>query len=189
MQEPPVLSLGWEDPLELEMATPSSILAGIVPWKSLAAYSPWGGKESETNEVTEHTHTMWNQKKFPGCQFLYYLHTVLFSKHWECINSQVFYWIQHLLVITCASMFSFFLLSRPTFTPLCKVDLSLFLWLPWVTLLKLFPVGHWRRHNRKSWEGWQEGEKPERCVPVRTHRFGSVDYVTKCSPGWFQKEL
>ena len=27
-----VRSLGWEDPLEEEMATHSSILAGIVPW-------------------------------------------------------------------------------------------------------------------------------------------------------------
>ena len=27
-----VWSLGWEDPLEEEMATYSSILAGIVPW-------------------------------------------------------------------------------------------------------------------------------------------------------------
>jgi len=28
----PVRSLGWKDPLELEMATPSSILAGEIPW-------------------------------------------------------------------------------------------------------------------------------------------------------------
>ena len=27
-----VLSLGWEDPLEKEMATHSSILAGEIPW-------------------------------------------------------------------------------------------------------------------------------------------------------------
>ena len=31
-QEMRVLSLGWEDPLEKEMATPSSILAWIIPW-------------------------------------------------------------------------------------------------------------------------------------------------------------
>ena len=32
IQETRVLSLGWEDPLEKEMATHSSILAWIIPW-------------------------------------------------------------------------------------------------------------------------------------------------------------
>ena len=32
MQEMQVLSLGREDPLEKEMATPSSILAWEIPW-------------------------------------------------------------------------------------------------------------------------------------------------------------
>ena len=32
MQETRVQSLGWEDPLEKEMATPSSILAWKIPW-------------------------------------------------------------------------------------------------------------------------------------------------------------
>ena len=32
MQETWVQSLGWEDPLEKEMATHSSILAGRIPW-------------------------------------------------------------------------------------------------------------------------------------------------------------
>ena len=31
-QETQVRSLGWEDPLEEEMATPSSILAWKIPW-------------------------------------------------------------------------------------------------------------------------------------------------------------
>ena len=44
VQETQVPSLGWEDPLEEEMATHSSILAWRIPWKrSLAGYSPWGG--------------------------------------------------------------------------------------------------------------------------------------------------
>ena len=33
MQETQVRSLGWEDPLEKEMATHSSILAWKMPWK------------------------------------------------------------------------------------------------------------------------------------------------------------
>ena len=32
MQETQILSLGWEDPLEEEMATHSSILAWRIPW-------------------------------------------------------------------------------------------------------------------------------------------------------------
>ena len=32
MQETQVLFLGWEDPLEEEMATHSSILAWRIPW-------------------------------------------------------------------------------------------------------------------------------------------------------------
>ena len=31
-QETQVRSLGWEDPLEEEMATHSNILAGTIPW-------------------------------------------------------------------------------------------------------------------------------------------------------------
>ena len=32
VQETPGLIPGWEDPLEEEIATPSSILAGRIPW-------------------------------------------------------------------------------------------------------------------------------------------------------------
>ena len=32
MQETQIISLGWEDPLEKEMATHSSILAWRIPW-------------------------------------------------------------------------------------------------------------------------------------------------------------
>ena len=48
-------SLGWEDPLQEEMATLSSILAWEIPWgqRKLAGYSPWGVKESD---ITEHAH-------------------------------------------------------------------------------------------------------------------------------------
>ena len=51
MWETHVQSLGWEDLLEKEMATHSSILAWKIPWrKSLVGYSPWGRKESERTE-------------------------------------------------------------------------------------------------------------------------------------------
>ena len=51
MQETWVRSLGWEDPLEKEMATPCSILAWkILGQSSLVGYSSWGCKESDTTE-------------------------------------------------------------------------------------------------------------------------------------------
>ena len=44
-QETQVQSLGWEDPLEKEMATHSSILAWEISCtEELAGYSPWGRK-------------------------------------------------------------------------------------------------------------------------------------------------
>ena len=47
MQETPVRSLGWEDPLEKGMGTHSSTFA----WRrSLVGYSPWSHKESDTTE-------------------------------------------------------------------------------------------------------------------------------------------
>ena len=47
----PVRSVGWEDPLEKEMATRSSIIAWKIPWTEiLVGYSPRGLKESETTE-------------------------------------------------------------------------------------------------------------------------------------------
>ena len=50
-QETWARSLGQEDPLEEETATHSSILAREShEQRSLAAYSPWGHKESDTTE-------------------------------------------------------------------------------------------------------------------------------------------
>ena len=45
-QETWVRSLDWEDPLEVGMATHSSILAR----RSQVGYSPWGRKELDMNE-------------------------------------------------------------------------------------------------------------------------------------------
>ena len=49
MRETQVQSLGWEDPLEKEMATHSSILVlgESQGQRNLAGYSPWGPKESD----------------------------------------------------------------------------------------------------------------------------------------------
>ena len=51
MQETQVLSLSWKDPLEKGMAAHSSILDWRIPGlRSLASYSPWGRKDSDTTE-------------------------------------------------------------------------------------------------------------------------------------------
>ena len=59
VQEIWVRSLGWEDTLEYEMATHSSILAWNIPWtEKLVGYSPWGCKELDmTEQLSTHTHT------------------------------------------------------------------------------------------------------------------------------------
>ena len=47
MQETQVQSLGWEDSLEKEMATPSSILAWVIPWTE----EPDGLESTESQRV------------------------------------------------------------------------------------------------------------------------------------------
>ena len=58
MQETWVLD--WEDPLEKEMATHSSILAQRIPTlssiRSLAGYSPRSHKVDTTEQLKIHTH-------------------------------------------------------------------------------------------------------------------------------------
>ena len=52
MRETQVPSLGWEDPLEKEMATYSSILAWRIPWREEpGSYNPRGCKKSDTTEL------------------------------------------------------------------------------------------------------------------------------------------
>ena len=51
MWETWVRSLGWEDPLEREMATHFSILAWRIPWtEELGRLQSMGRKESDTTE-------------------------------------------------------------------------------------------------------------------------------------------
>ena len=53
MWETRVWSLGWEDPLEKEMATHSSILAWRIPWtEEPGGHSPWSLKGLDTTEAT-----------------------------------------------------------------------------------------------------------------------------------------
>ena len=52
-QETQVRSLGWEDPLEKEIATHSSILAWEIPWtEEPGGYSPQGHTKLDTTEAS-----------------------------------------------------------------------------------------------------------------------------------------
>ena len=57
MQETCVQSLGWEDPLEKRMATtPVFFPREFHGQRSLAGYSPWGCKESDSTQQLTHKH-------------------------------------------------------------------------------------------------------------------------------------
>ena len=49
MWETRVQSLGWEDPLE-KVRLPTPVPGEFHGQRSLAGYSPWGSKESDTTE-------------------------------------------------------------------------------------------------------------------------------------------
>ena len=56
MRETQLRSLGWEDPLEKEMAIHSSTIYWKIPWiEELVGYSPRGYKESDTTESLHFT--------------------------------------------------------------------------------------------------------------------------------------
>ena len=58
MQEMQVPSLGWEAPLEKEMATHSGILGWEIPWtKEPSELQSMGLQRIRIDLLTEHTHT------------------------------------------------------------------------------------------------------------------------------------
>ena len=50
VQETQVRSLGWDDPLDKEMTTYSSVLAWEMPWTEKPGRGPWTHKELDTAE-------------------------------------------------------------------------------------------------------------------------------------------
>ena len=55
-QEMWVRSLGWEDPLEKDMATPSSILAWKIPWtEEPSGLQSMGSQRVRQDSVTKHS--------------------------------------------------------------------------------------------------------------------------------------
>ena len=61
MEEMEIWSLSWEDPLEEEMATQSSILAWRIPWaEEFGGLHSWGHNDWYiTEQATEHAHLFW----------------------------------------------------------------------------------------------------------------------------------
>jgi len=60
-QETQVPSLGWEDPLEMDILwrrqpTPVFLPGEPHGQRTLVGYSPWGCKESDTTELMEQCH-------------------------------------------------------------------------------------------------------------------------------------
>ena len=57
MQETCVPFLGWEDPLEKEMAIHFNILAWELPWtEGPGGLQSWGHRESDTTEQINNNH-------------------------------------------------------------------------------------------------------------------------------------
>ena len=88
MQETWVPFLGWEDPLEKEMPTHSSILAGEFRGQmSLVGYSPWGCKWLD---MTEQLSTMSSHA----------LKIIFITQLWFKLWSAIEHLIKNLLTLT-----------------------------------------------------------------------------------------
>ena len=72
MQETWVWSLGWEDPLEKEMATHSNILAWKIPWTEEPGRLQSLGSQRVRHDWVTHTHT----------------HTHTHKSYWFCFSQK-----------------------------------------------------------------------------------------------------
>ena len=97
MQETWIWSLGWEDPLEKEMATCSSILPGKSHGqRSLAGYSPWVHKEWDTtwqlnNNETTGKNSEYNYRAL-GWECFHVKYGVNHTCCWFPSNHASFWW-------------------------------------------------------------------------------------------------
>ena len=86
-------SLGWEDPLEKEMATHSSILAWRIPWmEELGGLQSTGHKESDTTERLHFhfIHIRW-RNTLALCDKDHYHYTHNYRKETEAQKSSVIF--------------------------------------------------------------------------------------------------
>ena len=135
MQEMQVRSLGLEDPLEEEMATPSSVLAWEIPRTEGPGglYSPWGYKESDmTQQLSHHRqHLLALMRRHMSKHLSKFIKTVLphYLKHNFIPNIQPFM-TKHSVMLLCLlgqegifsfsflffAYLSFYVLFKPTFS-------------------------------------------------------------------------
>ena len=106
MQETPVRSLGWEDPWRRAWQPTAVFLPGESPGqRSLAGYSPWGGKD-----------LLWIHQSYPQSIFFSHclLHISFFmpSQHFPLCLSLIFFLLFNFMVslppIDCQVCQSFF---------------------------------------------------------------------------------
>ena len=64
MKEMWVRSLGWEDPLEKEMATHSSIFAGIIPWTEELCKLQYMGLQRIRHDLVTQQQQIWKPCSF-----------------------------------------------------------------------------------------------------------------------------
>ena len=83
LQETQVWSLGWEDPLEKEMATHSIILAWRIPWtEEVDGLQSMGCKESFMTERLSLTPDFWYHNRencLPSSDNLWYILKTIFQ--------------------------------------------------------------------------------------------------------------
>ena len=99
MRETRVLSLGWEDPLEKEMASHSSILAWRSPWteetsRLQSTGSQWIGHNWATNVSSLLIHTVlffffFQITKAPGRHRSAHFHWCICSRIWHIVGALV----------------------------------------------------------------------------------------------------
>ena len=89
MRETRVRSLGWKDPLEKEMATPSSILTWNIPWMEERGRLQSLGSQRVGHDLRDFTHL--------SCR---YLSPWAFSKHSVKYSRAVFLLIKIIIVNT-----------------------------------------------------------------------------------------
>ena len=146
MWETRIQSLGWEDLLEKEMATHSSILVWKIPWtETMVGYSPWGHRVGSQSNFTfflslsstipflhsfsYNTFSLWFDYAFLQFLFLYIeafqgfiLETVLFAL------SKIFSYEITVSAITWNSVKNWYFLRPISLILVAYFFIQLFLW-------------------------------------------------------------
>ena len=87
MQETWVRALGWEDPLEKDMATQSSIPAWRIPWtEEPSKLTVHGSQRVRHNRATKHSTVIWCLTEFIGLDYDKFLFSIKLFSHVQSPN-------------------------------------------------------------------------------------------------------